>query len=572
MKSYFRLYLLAFACSLLGSLSLGILALFSIFTQPLQRQLQYSQSAINKVIIAQTVGLNGFTPLCGLIADLKGTWILSLLALACYTMGFSLILLVYNNRILDPTPVYFSFFVIGCAHGSLLFSCLLNCARSMGKHYKTLAIGTPNLMVAFSTFLQIHVLKLYFDDPDPTIAFQKTLKFFLYSLSASSVFSMIGCMITDRTEKKELQVDHFSNFDASPLLSGAGVVLASPPGSPFSFRATEDLEYVQLDDQISVSSRTYQQKIVTFLTSPLMYPLIIAFFMSIGATEFFLTNLSTILSSLHQNTLDEKLQVYSISSTVARFAIMLLTDYVCMTFRISRLSIVSAVIILCGLGHFYLSCWPISTLHLNVIVVLNSILNSSLYTLFPAILASIYGLEILGTTYGIFSCSSIIGNLLLNLAYSADYTKNCLESSQDNLVICTTGGQNLIKTSSTTVSTMNVPNDDNDDNLCPVCGIDLSRETDLGREEHINSCLYNLEFSGSPDSKRHTNRMLVYTLESNTHVNEDNECVICFEEFNVGDKVGRLECLCCFHYKCIKDWINRKGACECPVHAVATET
>ena len=47
---------------------------------------------------------------------------------------------------------------------------------------------------------------------------------------------------------------------------------------------------------------------------------------------------------------------------------------------------------------------------------------------------------------------------------------------------------------------------------------------------------------------------------------EDNECVICLESLNPGDKVGRLECLCVFHYKCIKDWFNKKGYGECPVH------
>lgn len=44
------------------------------------------------------------------------------------------------------------------------------------------------------------------------------------------------------------------------------------------------------------------------------------------------------------------------------------------------------------------------------------------------------------------------------------------------------------------------------------------------------------------------------------------ECVICLEELRPGDKVGRLECLCVFHYKCIKDWFNKKGYGECPVH------
>jgi hypothetical protein len=44
------------------------------------------------------------------------------------------------------------------------------------------------------------------------------------------------------------------------------------------------------------------------------------------------------------------------------------------------------------------------------------------------------------------------------------------------------------------------------------------------------------------------------------------ECVICFEEFEVGDEMGRLECLCKFHKVCIRGWWERKGAGSCPVH------
>ena len=48
------------------------------------------------------------------------------------------------------------------------------------------------------------------------------------------------------------------------------------------------------------------------------------------------------------------------------------------------------------------------------------------------------------------------------------------------------------------------------------------------------------------------------------------ECVICFEEFVVGDEMGRLECLCKFHRKCIRQWWDTKGPGECPVHQQST--
>lgn len=43
------------------------------------------------------------------------------------------------------------------------------------------------------------------------------------------------------------------------------------------------------------------------------------------------------------------------------------------------------------------------------------------------------------------------------------------------------------------------------------------------------------------------------------------ECTICLEEFEVGVRMARLECLCRFHRDCISAWfINHPG--RCPVH------
>ncbi|KAF2859407.1 hypothetical protein K470DRAFT_192020, partial [Piedraia hortae CBS 480.64] len=44
------------------------------------------------------------------------------------------------------------------------------------------------------------------------------------------------------------------------------------------------------------------------------------------------------------------------------------------------------------------------------------------------------------------------------------------------------------------------------------------------------------------------------------------ECVICFDEFQPGDELGRMECLCKFHRLCIREWWYRKGAGSCPTH------
>ncbi|KAI5367502.1 Putative FYVE zinc finger, Zinc finger, RING-type, Zinc finger, FYVE/PHD-type [Septoria linicola] len=45
---------------------------------------------------------------------------------------------------------------------------------------------------------------------------------------------------------------------------------------------------------------------------------------------------------------------------------------------------------------------------------------------------------------------------------------------------------------------------------------------------------------------------------------EPRECPICYEDFQPGDELGRMECLCLFHRDCIRGWWERKGAGSCP--------
>ncbi|MCJ1244665.1 hypothetical protein MMC30_001864 [Trapelia coarctata] len=56
--------------------------------------------------------------------------------------------------------------------------------------------------------------------------------------------------------------------------------------------------------------------------------------------------------------------------------------------------------------------------------------------------------------------------------------------------------------------------------------------------------------SSTVGMRRRTTGMVVYHASEKDCVGEDEqaqECVICFEEFAVGDEMGRLECLCKFH-------------------------
>lgn len=147
-----------------------------------------------------------------------------------------------------------------------------------------------------------------------------------------------------------------------------------------------------------------------------------------------------------------------------------------------------------------------------------------------------------------------------------------------------------------------------EEDLCPVCGTNLLQQfklqddcidLDQFKEGHVSECITSFDFSSqhlrlsSPvGTLTSRNRMLVYNIPpipkpsyeaipnskgeyglvtsvatmTSEKEPSDNECVICLDDLKPGDKVGRLECLCVFHYICIKDWFNKKSFAECPIH------
>ena len=143
---------------------------------------------------------------------------------------------------------------------------------------------------------------------------------------------------------------------------------------------------------------------------------------------------------------------------------------------------------------------------------------------------------------------------------------------------------------------------------CPVCGIELP-PGDSVREAHVQSCVSS-RFSTPPSHPPPVPNLgpipptnphdpnLPSSMSSPTNSNpaavararamsyrsrgifpyiatekdcvdgegKEQECTICMEEFEAGEEMGRLECLCKFHRKCIRDWWGIKGRGSCPVH------
>ena len=118
--------------------------------------------------------------------------------------------------------------------------------------------------------------------------------------------------------------------------------------------------------------------------------------------------------------------------------------------------------------------------------------------------------------------------------------------------------------------------------LCPICDQELpplgNNGDETSREAHIRDCIEShgrqgrmSPQSGSPAASSPVPvRLVVFKATEKDCVGQDGglqECTICMEEYEVGQSLVRLECLCKFHKRCIVEWFERKK--ECPVHKVS---
>ncbi|XBW35623.1 hypothetical protein QEN19_001197 [Hanseniaspora menglaensis] len=164
---------------------------------------------------------------------------------------------------------------------------------------------------------------------------------------------------------------------------------------------------------------------------------------------------------------------------------------------------------------------------------------------------------------GLLFCNECCGNFLYYQSKKIKPLQNPLELNLDIGPYRTCNGcfdefkrTSLVKsTPYSTIKKLQLKKDEE----CPVCG---KSKTKAGHGT-VEECLLKTEENYQKTSNTN-NRMLIYAMsadEINKHKEaskDDFDCPICFEDFEEKDKVGRLECLCLYHYDCIKSWFDKK--------------
>jgi hypothetical protein len=90
---------------------------------------------------------------------------------------------------------------------------------------------------------------------------------------------------------------------------------------------------------------------------------------------------------------------------------------------------------------------------------------------------------------------------------------------------------------------------------CPVCSRGIRVNSTQEMEAHVSDCIKTFP-------TQNNRQYLCQILQSDVK----NECPICFEDFERGNTIARLPCLCVFHKDCIDIWFETSVDKNCPTH------
>ena len=79
-----------------------------------------------------------------------------------------------------------------------------------------------------------------------------------------------------------------------------------------------------------------------------------------------------------------------------------------------------------------------------------------------------------------------------------------------------------------------------------------SQQKQIYTNEHFKSSL--------PEFAKHLPKSIYHVYQYN-NANIPKKCIICLDNFSIGEEILTLPCFHFFHCKCISDWLNKKKIC-----------
>lgn len=327
-------------------------------------------------------------PLLGYLADQHGPVLLAALSLFFFVGGYSLALYAYYHHLIHWV-MCFAFMLIGSATSSLYFSCLLTCAK-IYPHYKGLSISAPVTCYGLSSLLLSQLLKLDWFQAGTLLDLGTTFKFFIIVYVVVGLFSWLSSTMV--TIEKDIVFE-----EMTPLLSN--------PANAVS------------------------EKFTHFTKDHTTYLMLFSFFLIIGPLEMFITNMGSLVQVVSgENNVPTQVSMHSAFSTLARILLGGFSDVLASPkrrFPVCRINVLAAAIILGALSNYFML---ISFRDFRLVAALSGTCYGTVFTLFPTVVAQIWGIEILGTSWGMFMISPASGSVTYGLLYAKFYGMYCISS------------------------------------------------------------------------------------------------------------------------------------------------
>ncbi|KAI5963408.1 MCH1 [Candida theae] len=382
----------AFAVALFSCLVSGSILLFTLFGPSFHNVLGLSYLEINWIASLSAGGMYLCLPALGYLSDCYGPSILSFLSVWFFVPSYA-----FNSYLVgigcNKLALYCgTFCLIGLATSSLYFSSLLTCAKIFPKH-KGLAISLPVTCYGLSALIGSQLLKLnyfrliYKSDGD-ILDLAKVFRFFAWLYAIVGVLSFVSSSIVLVEQDVIFDLDETAVDDATtPLLQ-------------------DDLTPQR--SSRSVDPPNHKKRFILFLRDVSAWVLLISLILNIGPMESYQNNLSSIVAILEpvdlKSNLSDKVSVLATSSTIARLVFGGLTDVLESKGYSSIPLLLTSVC--CGIGGQWLNN-----------VVLNGISYGGMFTIYPTLVASVWGIDIMGSTWGSFMVAPAMGSIIFSLFY-----------------------------------------------------------------------------------------------------------------------------------------------------------
>jgi MFS family permease len=396
MLSNKHIRILSFTLSLSTCLLDASVAIFSIFTMSFIKELGFNTLDINIISSSMLIGLYLTLPLLGYLSDLHGPVLLAIIGFSL-TPGYLLAQYVIKE-LMSVWIMAIAFFFIGMGTSSSYFCSLLTCAKIFPDR-KGLSISLPVSCYGLSAFLLswLFNLKIFKNDD--------------LSLNVEKVFHILAIMYT---------IVGLINWIGSVVVSIEKEILYAEMYSEEGYGSLESVNEVTGEDVITLQA-LQKEKFSAFLKDPSMGIVLGALLCLAGPMEVFVANMGVISGNFEsQDDVSAAVGMFSILSTATRLAVGIIGDRGWLGNSVSgsvRMIQLAGILALSGLvtvGSFVEKVPGIFVIASGIIGIAYGIV----FTAFPTLVASLWGVEIFGSTWGLFLGAPAVGSCLFGGLYA----------------------------------------------------------------------------------------------------------------------------------------------------------